>query len=151
MWAAFAFAKATHTFQQKHLWIRYCTSSNMAYMLIFLLKKNVSSFCICKSYSHFFSKNIYELDIVLTRPVNILTSNELVKLTTLWTTGPWSGLLYSSIGHFWTYWGTQKNNQTVQNGHVDLVLLETHIKRYSFSCSSDISCIHIRDYTTYYA
>ena len=45
--------------------------------------KNVSSFC-----SNFFSKNTCELDIVLTRTVNILTTNELVKLTTLWTTGP---------------------------------------------------------------
>ena len=36
----------------------------------------------------FFSKNTCELNIVLTRPVNILTTNELVKLTTLWTTGP---------------------------------------------------------------
>ena len=35
-------------------------------------EKNVSSFCICKSYSHFFfSKNTYELDIVLTTSVNI--------------------------------------------------------------------------------
>ena len=25
MWVAFAFAKATHIFQQKLLWIRYCT------------------------------------------------------------------------------------------------------------------------------
>ena len=50
-------------------------SSNMAYMLI-----------ICKSYSHFFSaKTTCELDIVLNRTV----SNELVKLTTLQTTGPW--------------------------------------------------------------
>ena len=47
------------------------------------------SFCICKSYSHFFSNNACALDIVLTRIVNILTLNELVKLTTLWTTGPW--------------------------------------------------------------
>ena len=54
----------------------------MAYMLLFLLK-NVSSFCICKSYSHFFSKNTCELDIVLTRTVNILITNELVKLTML--------------------------------------------------------------------
>ena len=52
--------------------------------------KNVSSFCICKSYSHFFSKNACELDIVLTRTVKILTTNELVKLRMLWTTGPWS-------------------------------------------------------------
>ena len=58
-------------------------SSNMAYMLIFLLKKNVSSFCICKSYPHFFSKNTCELDTVLTRRVNILTTNELVKLAML--------------------------------------------------------------------
>ena len=50
--------------------------------------KNVSSFCICKSYSHFFSKNTCELDIVLTRTVNILTTNELVKLRMLWTTEP---------------------------------------------------------------
>ena len=35
----------------------------------------------------FFSKNTYELDIVLTWTVNILTTNELVKLTVLWTTG----------------------------------------------------------------
>ena len=37
----------------------------------------------------FQQKNTCELDIVLTRTVNIFTSNELVKLTTLWTTGSW--------------------------------------------------------------
>ena len=58
----------------------------------------MSSFCICKSYSHFFSaKNICELDIVLTRTVNILTTNELVKLTLLWTTGPWM-ILWTCAG-----------------------------------------------------
>ena len=46
----------------------------MAYMLIFLLK-NVSNFCIYKSYLHFFRKNTCELDIVFTREVNILTAN----------------------------------------------------------------------------
>ena len=40
----------------------------------------MSSFCICKSYSHFFSKNTCELDIVLSRTVNILTTNELIRL-----------------------------------------------------------------------
>ena len=37
------------------------------------------------NYSHFFNKNTCELpvDIVLTRAVNILTANELVKLMTL--------------------------------------------------------------------
>ena len=54
-------------------------------------EKNVSSFC--KSYSHFFSKNTCELAIILIRTVNILTTNKLVKLTMLWTTGPWSGCI----------------------------------------------------------
>ena len=49
----------------------------------------MSSFCICKSYSHFFSKYTCKLDFVLTITVNILTTNKLVKLTMLWTTGPW--------------------------------------------------------------
>ena len=48
----------------------------------------MSSFCICKNYSHFFSKNTCELDIVLTRTVYILITNKLIKLTALWTTGP---------------------------------------------------------------
>ena len=61
----------------------------MAYTLIFFAEKNVSSFCICKSYSHFLSKNTFELDIVFTRTVNILTTNQLFKLTMLWTTVPW--------------------------------------------------------------
>ena len=68
-------------------------SLNMAYMLIFLLK-NVSSNCICKSYSHFFSKNTCELDSLLTRTVNILTTNDLVKLTMLWTLDPGVEVMY---------------------------------------------------------
>ena len=46
----------------------------MPYTLIFLLK-NVSSFCICKSYSHFFQhKNTCDLGIVLTKTVNLTTN-----------------------------------------------------------------------------
>ena len=52
----------------------------MAYILMFLLKK-------CE---YFFCKNTCGLDIVLTRTVNSLTTNKLVKLTMLWTTEPWS-------------------------------------------------------------
>ena len=47
------------------------------------------AFAFAKTTHIFFSKNTCELDIVLTRTVNILTTNELVKLTMLWTTGPW--------------------------------------------------------------
>ena len=51
-------------------------SLTMAYTLIFAKA------------TYFFSKNTCEFDIVLTKTVNILTTNELVKLTMLWTTGP---------------------------------------------------------------
>ena len=46
------------------------------------------AFAFAKATHIFFSKNTCELDIVLTRTVNILTTNELVKLMTLWTTEP---------------------------------------------------------------
>ena len=54
----------------------------MAYTLIFLLKKCVA-FAVAKAAHIFFSKNNCELDTVLTRAVNILTTNELVKLKML--------------------------------------------------------------------
>ena len=55
----------------------------MQYKLIFLLKK-------CAKLPTFFQQEKkWELDTVLARTVNILTTNELVKLTMLWTTGPW--------------------------------------------------------------
>ena len=37
----------------------------------------------------FFQQNISELYIESAKTVNEMTLNELVKLTTLWTTGPW--------------------------------------------------------------
>ena len=46
------------------------------------------AFAFAKATLIFSAKIICELDIVLTRTVNILTTNGLVKLTMLWTTGP---------------------------------------------------------------
>ena len=60
------------------LWSLY-----MAYYMPIFLLKNVSSFCIS-----FFSKNTCEFSIIHTRTANILTTNELNKLTMFWTTGP---------------------------------------------------------------
>ena len=61
------------------------TSRDTQICWIFLLKKNVSSFCN----SHFFSaKSIRILYIESAKTVNEMTLNELVKLTTLWTNGP---------------------------------------------------------------
>ena len=51
--------------------------------------KNVSSFCIAKATHIFSAKNIRILYIESAKTVNEMTLNELVKLTTLWTTGPW--------------------------------------------------------------
>ena len=50
-----------------------------------------------KLLTFFFNKNSCELDIVLTRTVNILTTNKLVKLMTFWTTGPRSGALLAAF------------------------------------------------------
>ena len=51
--------------------------------------KNVSSFCSAKATHIFSAKNIRILYIESTKTVNEMTLNELVKLTTLWITGPW--------------------------------------------------------------
>ena len=51
--------------------------------------KNVSSFCNAKATHIFSAKNIRILNIEFAKTVNEMTLNELVKLTTLWTTGPW--------------------------------------------------------------
>ena len=58
-------------------------------MLKFFAEKNVSSFCSAKATHIFSAKNIKILYIESPKTVNEKTLNELVKLTTLWTTGPW--------------------------------------------------------------
>ena len=54
-------------------------------MLIFLLKIWVA---FAKITHIFFSKTTCELDIVLIRTITILVTNELVKVTRFWTSGP---------------------------------------------------------------
>ena len=56
--------------------------------------KNVSSFGSAKATHIFSAKNIRLLYIESTKTVNEMTLNELVKLTTLWTTGPWIFFYY---------------------------------------------------------
>ena len=51
--------------------------------------------------SRFFSKNTCEVDIVLTRAVNILPTNKLVKLMALWTTGAWYFVQSSACQNLW--------------------------------------------------
>ena len=67
-------------------------------MLKFFAEKNVSSFCNAKATHIFSAKNIKIMYIESAKTVNEMTLNKLVKLTTLWTTGPWTirGTLPSS-------------------------------------------------------
>ena len=59
--------------------------------------KNVSSFSSAKATHIFSAKNIRISCIESARTVNEMTLNKLVKLTTLWTTGSWSILIYAAV------------------------------------------------------
>ena len=50
---------------------------------VFLQKKNVSSFCKCKSYSHFFSKNIIVYAIFNDQSFNDAITNDIVSFEQL--------------------------------------------------------------------
>ena len=67
--------------------------------------KNVSSFCSAKATHIFSAKNIRILCIESAKTVNEMTLNELVKLTKLWTTGPWfySQKFNSKVKYHWQY------------------------------------------------
>ena len=59
--------------------------------------------------THIFSaKNIRILYIEWAKTVNEMTLNELVKLTTLWTTGPWYIVWSESLLYFLMFYSTQQ-------------------------------------------
>ena len=64
------------------------TLSDMQICWKFLLKKNVGSFCSAIATHIFSAKYIRILYIESAKTVNEMTLDELVKLATLWTTGP---------------------------------------------------------------
>ena len=59
-------------------------------MLKFFAEKMWVAFAVQKLLTFFQQKKIKILYIESAKTVNEMTLNELVKLTTLWTTGPWS-------------------------------------------------------------
>ena len=59
--------------------------------------KNVSSFCSAKATHIFSAKNIRILCIESAKTVNEMALNKLVKLTTLWKTGPSTFLLKKCV------------------------------------------------------
>ena len=60
-----------------------------ANMLKFFAEKMWVAFAVQKLLTFFSAKNIRLLYLESAKTVNEMTLNELVKLTTLWTTGPW--------------------------------------------------------------
>ena len=71
----------------------------------------MSSFCSAKATHIFSAKNIRILCIEPAKTVNEITLNELVKLMTFWTTGPW---LLTFEGPEQGFWG--KNCQNASEG-----------------------------------
>ena len=57
--------------------------------LKFFAEKMWEAFAVQKLLTFFQQKNIKILCIESAKTVNEMTINELIKLTTLWTTGPW--------------------------------------------------------------
>ena len=91
--------------------------------------------CECKSYSHFFQqkktknkKKKRELGSVLTRTVTILITNELVKLTMLWTAdflfSPWKHVMVSSINNIFLW----RNNNNI----FEAILKSTYLQHIFF-------------------
>ena len=66
-------------------------------MLKFFAEKMWVAFAVQKLLTFFSAKHIRILCIETAKTVNEMTLNELVKLTTLWTTGPWSVWVISLI------------------------------------------------------
>ena len=80
-------------------------------MLKFFAEKNVSSFWRAKATTIFSAKNIRILYIESAKTVNEMTLNELVKLTTLWTTGPRLTVSTDSVGGQQMPWSAYTNVQ----------------------------------------
>ena len=93
--------------------------------------KNVSSFCSAKATHIFSAKNIRILYIESAKTVNEMTLNKLVKLTMLWTTGPWS----LSTKQYWYFCLFLKENI--------YSVLGTHLNHPSMFLLQNKECIYL--------
>ena len=90
-------------------------------MLKFFAEKMWVAFAVQKLLTFFSAKNIRILYIDSAKTVNEMTLNELVKLTTLWTTGPWiAGPLIVKKTAYITFY-TLIVRQAIQGLLVDIV------------------------------
>ena len=90
----------------------------------------MSSFCSAKATHIFSAKNIRLLYIESVKTVNEMTLNEVVKITTLWTTGPWF-LIFDLLCVF------------VSKGNIsDFLLLSRVVYSFSSNLHDFDNCIH---------
>ena len=83
------------------------TSNDTQICCNFLLKKMWVAFAVQKLLTFFSAKNIRLLYIEPAKTVNEMILNELVKLTTLWKTGPWPPKdlrIFTPPGQNWKIW-----------------------------------------------
>ena len=99
--------------------------------------KNVSSFCSAKATHIFSAKNIRILCIESAKTVNEMTLNELVKLTMLWTTGPWSLGVWDNESLLYMYVDTPSNLKQCKTVPLDIVDL------IGLLCSEKVSVTHL--------
>ena len=97
LWLKVSFPKGDQPIR-KIIWFTGCSKLTVSIIKTLIIKYGIYTnifaekiwvaFAFAKATHIFSAKNSCELDNVLTRIVNILTTNELVKLMMLWTTGP---------------------------------------------------------------
>ena len=99
--------------------------------------KNVSSFCSAKATHIFSAKTIRILYIESAKTVNEMTLNELVKLTTLWTTGPRIITLSSSFTLVLCNNSEYQNNVlfTLSNGDLSQQEYDAYTTSHQRRCS----------------
>ena len=89
--------------------------------------KNVSSFCSAKATHIFSAKNIRILYIESAKTVNEMTLNELIKLTTLWTAGPWNKWLDISCIRYYLWLQIQESWAWIPAWHITFVEIDHEI------------------------
>ena len=103
--------------------------------------KNVSSFCSAKATHIFSAKNIRILYIESPKTVKEMTLNELVKLTMLWTTEPWTFIVH--VCNDMAQWNEFDLLLQAYPGRVykssALIELYAYISKYSTEVSAHLS------------
>ena len=119
------------------------TSSDMQICWNFLLKKCA----VQKLLSFFQQKNIRILYIESAKIVNEMTLNKLIKLTTLWTTGPWYFLIPHQLRLSYSW--VRPAILAAGKGRGGMFLFLPFLHFNSFSSFSPVLLFHLLYYLLY--